>query len=369
MPSLVGALARIRSTNAWSRLASAFPAVLQIAAAITVSFSIAHYLLGHQFPALSCTVALSSLTLNRDARPRRVAETAFAMVMGITLSATIVTLLGRGPGQIALIIVLVLTLGTLLSKNPAFAISAGTQSMLVAVLQDPAGGPYMRAIDGSIGGLVALASVALLPRAPFHRALQAGKKVVRELADATHLLAAALTTGDPDRARQGLTRLRALSGPLASWNTSLESARAVAAFSPLSRSTRAAWLQRSILQRGVEAATHDLRALGRRVTVITRTGRPQPRAGAVVQRVATAVDLLATQYPHHDIATVRSHLDAAIIALSDASEHQSVDAGLIAMSRLVVVDCLTGIGVSDTDAHAALPTAPIVPPTQSIPLP
>lgn len=88
-----------------------------------------------------------------------------------------------------------------------------------------------------------------------------------------------------------------------------------------------------------------------------------------MQRVATALDILATQYPDHDITAVRTHLDAAITALTDASAHRSVDAGLLAMSRLVVVDCLTSIGVSDTDATAALPTAPVVPPTQSIPLP
>ncbi|WIB34400.1 FUSC family protein [Curtobacterium sp. MCSS17_005] len=352
-----------------TRLRATGPTILQLALTVTLAFSIAHYGLGHTSPALACTVALSSLSLNRDARPRRVAETAIAMVLGITLSATVVTTLGRGPAQVAGTIIVVLTVATLLSRNPAFALSAGTQSMLVAVLPDPVGGPYMRAVDGAVGGLCALFITAVLPSAPMRRALLAGDSVIKEVADCTHLIARALADGDPGPARTALERLRANGARIEAWGVTLESARAVAAFSPLSRRGRNAWVMRVAIHRGLARATTDLRMVARRAAVLSATGRPQLRTAAVISDIAEGFDLLALGHsdPEQDVSAEPFSLAAQRIGELDG--RPSIDQGMLAMLRQVVVDGLVAIGHSDETARGVLPVAEVPPATTTIDLP
>ncbi|NQX28055.1 FUSC family protein [Microbacteriaceae bacterium VKM Ac-2854] len=343
--------------------------ILQLALTVTASYSIAHFGLGHTAPALACTVALSSLSLNRDARPARVAETAIAMVLGITLSAAVVVVVGRGAAQILVTLLVVLSLATLASKNPAFALSAGTQSMLVAVLPDPEGGPFIRALDGSIGGLVALIATAALPSAPLTRALRVGDELLRAVSEATHLLAQALADGQSDSATLALTRLRALDPRMQGWRTSLESARSVASFSPLSRRDRTAWIERLRIHDGVLSAVAGLRMLARRVAVITRTGRPQPRTALVVSAIAIGIDSLVLEHSGRDRSVAGDEFARARTLLEEVSDDATVDHGIVAMLRPILVDCLTAAGESGASARASLPPVLIPTPTSPVILP
>lgn len=333
---------------------------------MTTSYSIAHFALGHTSPALACTVALSSLSLNRDARPKRVAETATAMVLGITLSVTVLVVLGRGATQIGVTLVLVLVLATQCSRSPAFALSAATQSMLVAVLPDVDGGPYLRVVDGFVGGVVALVTVALLPRAPLTRALRAGELVAHEIATCAHLTAQALETGDASLARDVVERLRKADASIEAWGVTVESARAVAAFSPLSRRNRSQWIVRLQMQRGLERVAEDLRMVARRASVITRTGRPQPRAARVASEIAAGLDALSTAHSRPGVRDGANRFRKAAGLIGEIAGHSAVDQGIVAMMRQVIVDCEIAAGATESDARSALPQAYV--PTTTSPL-
>lgn len=189
-------MARTMLRSRFGRLWERSPTIALLAGTAALAYSIAHFLVGHASPALACTVAISSLSLTRDARPRRVAETATAMVTGITLSAGVVVLFGRGPLHVLGTALVVLGIATLVSRNPAFALSAATQAMLVAVLPDPEGGPFTRAFDGAIGGACALLVTALVPMPALGRALRAGDAVLRETIAGARLVAQALRDAD-----------------------------------------------------------------------------------------------------------------------------------------------------------------------------
>ncbi|RII96041.1 FUSC family protein, partial [Clavibacter nebraskensis] len=116
----------------------------------------AHHVLGHDTPLLATTVTITSLGFVRDARPVRVLETAIGMTVGITLSEVLLLGIGRGAWQLFVIILATLLVARLLSSNAAFAVAAGVQAVLVALLPAPPGGVFVRSVDGLVGGAVAL---------------------------------------------------------------------------------------------------------------------------------------------------------------------------------------------------------------------
>lgn len=342
------------------RVQALLPTLIQLALAVTAAYAAAHYGLGHEAPALACTVALSSLSLSRDARPSRVAQTAFAMVMGITLSATVVVFFGRGAIQILVTLLIVTSAATFLSKNPAFAISAGTQSLLVAVLADPPGGPYARALDGAVGGVVALLVTAALPYAPLRRARWAGRGVLDGLGESNELIRRTLTSGNPEHARQALTHLEQQRPALAAWRVSADAAVAVAGFSPVSRAERMAWRLRQSMCDGTDRLHHDLVMVARRAAAVTEQGGRQPRAAVVVQAISQAIAGL--RYDHD--GAVRGSGDqlsrAVVASLDEAATHSSVDRGLVAMLRPVVVDLLVAAGHTPDQARQVLTPVEVV---------
>lgn len=349
-----------------SRLGAAWPTIVVLTIAVTAAYSIAHYGLGHENPALACTVALSSLTLTRDARPRRVAETATAMVLGISVSATIVTVSSRGPAQLVLTLIVVLSCASFVSAKPAFALSAATQSMLVAVLADPVGGPYMRALDGMIGGAVALASVALLPRAPFIRAMRDGETALRDLASATHELARALDSGDSSVAAAAAARFRAVEAVSALWHQSLGAAAGIATFSPVSRGRRSDWDVRRRLQRGVAGAVPGLLLAARRSTVLLERRRPQPRSAALVRDIATVIEDAVRTHDDPRDELDADRLERLVRRVDALTVDGTVDPGIVAILRPVVVDVLEAGGATPEAARRALPAVAV--PTATTPI-
>lgn len=128
------------------RLWGSAPAALQIAVAATGGWAFAHHVLGHDTPLLATTVTITSLGFVRDARPVRVLETAIGMTVGITLSEVLLLGIGRGAWQLFVIILATLLVARLLSSNAAFAVAAGVQAVLVALLPAPPGGVFVRSV-------------------------------------------------------------------------------------------------------------------------------------------------------------------------------------------------------------------------------
>ena len=348
---------RLNPRPAFVRVRDSGIPILQIVVAATGAYAFAHYVLGHPAPLLAATVTVGSLGLVRDARPRRVLETVLGMLVGILIAELLLLLTGDGWWQLGLALGITLVIARLLSAKAGFAIAAAIQSLIVMII--PATAPFLRLIDGIIGGIAALVVTALIPRNPLRDALREGRALVAALDRVSGLLVQALRRGDRLRAERGLEKARATQPLLDEWTLSLESGRAIARISPFLRRQRAELERQDAIRESSELASRNLRVIARRVVYLCDDGVPRPVAADVLAEVMRGAVLVAESI--HDISrvpdaraalsTVAARLDPAKL-LPDASLG---DQNLIGALRPLVVDLLTATGMPAVDARATVP--------------
>ncbi len=355
--SVVPHLFDLRSSG--ERAIDSLVPALQIAIAATISFAFAHFVLGHALPLIAVTVTISSLGFVRDARPLRVLETAVGMVIGIALSEVMVLLIGQGTWQIAVVLMITLVVARVLSSSNAFAIAAGVQSMLVILLPVPAGGPFVRSIDGIVAGVVALVVTALVPRDPRRFASRDARRLFASLTDALASLVIALEKADEPAAEHALERLRATQPVIDSWAASLDSAAAIARISPFLRRHRPDLLAQLRVLRGMDLATRNLRVIARRIDFLVRDGVPRPVIASIMASLGTSVELLGQSLDDPLLGdTVRVGLVAVAERLRPDTAVKGApvtDSIVILMMRPLLVDLLTAADLPVDKARALLP--------------
>lgn len=341
------------------RVVDSIVPALQIVAAAAGAYSIAHYLLGHAVPLMAVTVTISSLGFTRDARPARVLESAIGIVIGIALSELLLLVIGQGVWQIALVLLVTLLVARLLSPSNAFVVAAGVQSMLVMLLPVPAGGPFVRSIDGIIGGVVALVATALLPRDPRRIARRDAARLFGALNESLGSLVAALERADEPAAEHALERLRSTQPIIDQWQASLDSAVSISRISPfLRRHGPELDAQRRVLT-GMDLATRNLRVISRRIDFLVRDGVPRPALASLFASLATSVRLLGQSLDDPLLAdTVRVGLVAVAERLRPelvASGSPVTESVVVLMLRPLLVDLLTAADLPEEKARAILP--------------
>ncbi|MFM1950738.1 MAG: hypothetical protein RL418_425 [Actinomycetota bacterium] len=332
---------------------------MQLMLAAFVSYLIARYGLGHPVPLLAVTVALSSLGFSRDTRPQRVLSTAIAMVTGVAISEALLIWFGAGAWQLSLAIGVALLLARFISKNPAFAITAAIQAVLVQMLTVPAGGVYARAIDGLIGGLVALAFTALLPRNPVSLARKDAAAIFEMIKKTLADLRQVALTQDPEVADQVLSRIRTSQPLIDNWEESLESAQSIVRVSPFYR-----WAQKEIehqrlLFSGLDLATRNLRVITRRVDFLLQDGKALENIAPLFAKVLIAVDLLEQSLDDFSLrAKAKKYLEKLIVTLDPnrfESELSLAEVVLLMQIRPMVVDLAVASGMEPAKARRLLP--------------
>lgn len=333
--------------------------ISQVVLAAMLSYSIAHYFLNHAVPLLAVTVAISSLGFSRDTKPKQVLSTAIAMLSGIVLSESLLQLFGSGVLQLGLAIALALLVARLFTSNPAFTITVTIQAVLVQLLQTPVTGVYSRAIDGLIGGLVALIFVALLPRNPIKLSRNDSKALFAVFKSTLGAVAAVLRAPDVEVADHALEDIRKTQPLLDNWISSLESAKAISRISPFYR-----WAEKEIGQQmqvatGMDYATRNLRVLTRRVDYLVRDEKPRPQLADLVGKIIIATELLeqtsddfsVTQKARKYLQKIPASLDPKVF---DPPLTTSESAVLLQI-RPLYVDLAIAAGVEPARARVLLP--------------
>ncbi|WP_235038149.1 FUSC family protein [Microbacterium sp. 18062] len=351
--------ARVRGTAyaAIHRLRESVPAIVQIVVAASAAYAFAHFVLGHAAPLLAATVTVSSLGLVRDARPRRVLETVIGMLVGIVIAELIYLVAGAEWWQLAIALAATLAVGRLISAQPGFAISAGIQSIIVMVIAT--GAPFIRLLDGVIGGIAALLVTVLIPRNATRGEIRDGRALFAAFEDAARAVVQALHRGDRMRAERGLEKARALQPAVENWRASVETGIAVARISPLLHRQRFELQRHRRILQSMDFATRNLRVIARRVVYLTddRTAHPAladalgelVRAGALVGD--TLDDLALEPAAREALLALASRLDPQTL-LADATFGEQ---NLVAALRPLAVDFLTATGMTAADARAAIP--------------
>ncbi|WP_165065904.1 FUSC family protein [Marisediminicola senii] len=332
---------------------------LQIVVAATAAYAIARYLLGHEIPLIAVTVTISSLGFVRDARPVRVLESAIGIVIGIVLSELLLVIVGQGLWQIGVVLFITLVVARFLSASNAFAVAAGVQSMLVMVLPAPDGGPFLRSVDGLIGGTLALIVTAVIPRDPRRLVRRDAKRLFEAFINALDSVQVALDTADEPAADRALEKLRATQPTIDAWESALDSATAIARISPFHRRRVPELEGHARVLRGMDLATRNLRVISRRIDFLVRDGRHRPELGSLVGRLATSVRLLGDSLDDPLLGdTVRVGLVSIAERLTPESvEHDDavIDSAVILMFRPLLVDLMTAAGMSEERARQTLP--------------
>lgn len=344
---------------ATSRLSDGLPAILQIVLAVVASYALLHHVLGHEIPLLAITTTITALGLSRDARPRRVVETAGGILIGIVLTELWLMLIGKGTWQIAVVLLSVLALLRFLTASSAFVLAAGTQSMIVLLLPDPEGGPFVRSFDAAVGGLVALLVTVLLPRDPRRLARHDAERLFTCFTGALGATVEALRRAEQAPADRALEQLRASQPLIDGWTASLDSAVAIARLSPFHRRRRPELAEQQRMLHRMDLATRNLRVVVRRVDFMVADGRRRPELAGLLADLATAVEALGDSVPRPQLVNaarygllgVAGRLDPRRV-LPDAALGEAM---LVVMLRPLLVDLLAATGMPDAEARAALP--------------
>ncbi|MFM5903898.1 MAG: FUSC family protein [Microbacteriaceae bacterium] len=345
--------------ESWQRTFESLAPIAQIVLGATIGYAVAHFGLGHAYPLLAVTVTITALGFSRDARPRRVLETATGMVVGIALSEVLLQVFSQGIWQIAATLAICLISARFISGSATFALTVGLQAMLVQILPAPDGGVFVRSIDGLIGGLTALAVTALIPRDPRGLARTDAHKLFDVFLEALEALKLALRDVDLEVADDTLRRVRRTQPLVDNWRLSLDSAISIAKISPFLRKYRDELRGQVRLMRGMDLATRNLRVVVRRVDFLIRDRQPRPYLADLMEQIADATRVLEKGLEEPELLDDAQEMLVAIIGQLDPKKHGIADqvreASVLLLLRPLLVDLLCASGMSEEDARAELP--------------
>lgn len=357
--------AKVKNSLHWSlkestrRVIESLAPAVQITVGALLAYSLAHYGLGHQTPLLAITVCITSLGFSRDARPKRILQTAIGMVVGVAISDLALSVLGSGVWQLGLVLMVVLLAARFISGSSAFALTAGIQAMLVQLLPVPPGGVFIRTTDGLVGGLLAIIVTALIPRDPRGLARTDANKLFNFFIESLDSLRLALRDVNTDVADDALRKVRRSQPLIDNWRMSLDSAVAISRISPFLNKYRDELKGQVRLMRGMDLATRNLRVIVRRVDFLLKDGAPRAYLADLCDQLHSAVSLMreglndpeALDNAEQELLEIIRQLDPKRFGIAD----QIREASVLLLLRPLVVDLLCASGMSEDDARAELP--------------
>ena len=158
------------------RLRTRWVFLVQIGVAVFVAWLVASEVLGHATPFFAPVTAILCLGLTYGQRLRRIIEVTVGVAIGVLVGDLIVTVLGAGPWQMAIVVVLAMAIAIVVSSGQLLVIQAGVQSVFMVALVVSQSAAVSRWLDALVGGLVALVIGAI---APTSRSVDAMSRTVR----------------------------------------------------------------------------------------------------------------------------------------------------------------------------------------------
>ncbi|HEY0453200.1 FUSC family protein [Actinophytocola sp.] len=332
--------------------------ILQCAVAAALAWLVATAVFQHPRPFFAPVAVVICIGVGLgQQRLRRVVELVAGVSVGIGVGDLLVSRIGTGPWQIALVLGLAMAAAVLLDGGPLVTLQAGSSAVLVATLLPPGGtGGIDRMLDALIGGILGLAAIAVLPGNPPEIARKHARQMIAELTTALTSAADALETRDRDLAARALRRIRTQQ-PIDDYRNALRTAREIIAISPLHRR------QRHLLRSYVDAAEpldhalRNCRVLLRRVRSALTDDEPvPPTLPEGLRALAAATQLLADELGDDPTATREALREAASTVDTDSLAHSGFSAQVVAAQlRSVAVDLLQATGLRHDEARAILP--------------
>ena len=139
--------------------------LVQTALAAALSWSVAVHLFGHHAPLFAPVAAIISIDMTLGQRLRRAIELIVGAGVGVGVGTVLISEIGTGPWQIAVVVALATSLAVLLDGRAAINVQAAVSAILVATMYVPGDTSGIdRLFDGLIGAVIGLVIVALFAR-------------------------------------------------------------------------------------------------------------------------------------------------------------------------------------------------------------
>ena len=139
--------------------------LVQTALASGLSWFVAAHVLGHSAPLFAPVAAIVSIDMTVGQRLRRAIELVVGASVGVGVGALLVSEVGAGPWQIAVVVALAPSVAVLLNGRAVINVQAAVSAILVATLHTPGDtGGLDRLFDGLVGAAIGLGIVAVFAR-------------------------------------------------------------------------------------------------------------------------------------------------------------------------------------------------------------
>jgi uncharacterized membrane protein YgaE (UPF0421/DUF939 family) len=337
----------------------------QCAVAAGVAWYLARDVVGHPKPFFAPIVAVVCLGTSYGQRLRRVVDVTLGVAVGVFLADLLLHVIGTGPWQVTVFVVLAMSLTMLLNAGTLFVTQAAVQGIVVVTFAAPPGYGFTRWLDALIGGGVALVAAAVAPAGPLRRPREQASVVVRRIGELLREGARSAADGDVERSLQVLADARSTDRLIRELQAAADEGLSVIASSPFRRRHTGNVRQIADVVEPLDRAMRNTRVLVRRAALAAYHHQPLPEPYVLLCRdLADAVDVLAD-----DLAAggggdpdvpVESRAREALVRVGTGTAEVERVAELsadvvLAQIRSIVVDLLQITGMDVLEATDALP--------------
>ena len=276
-------------TRPLGRLREAGWRILQTTVAAVAAWYVALLVLPEELPFFAPIAAIIVLSGSYGQRGHRTAQVIVGVGFGIAIAELLLSTIGAGLPQLALLLVLAMGAAVLLGGDPLLINQAAISALLLTVLEPPdASFSPDRLLEALLGGGIALVVNSLLfPPNPVRLADRPLKELVLALADALDRIAGAMASGEHDSAEAALRSARRVDDCVDALDMALEVGRETARFAPPRHGALGSLDLYEREARQLDFAVRNTRVLGRDVLRFVR------RAEAGDAELAEAISGLA----------------------------------------------------------------------------
>jgi uncharacterized membrane protein YgaE (UPF0421/DUF939 family) len=288
-----------RSGQNLRRLRAMLWPILETAGAAVGAWYLAKLLLSERETAFAPIAAVICLGAAIGQQRERALELIGGVVLGVLIADLLVRLLGTGPPQVGLMVVLAMSAAVLVGGGPLLMTEAGVSAIIIGSTAPSTLGLFpVRPIEALVGGAVAFGVHSLVfPPDPLLHVGRAANAVFSGLGRTLEDLSTALDTGDRGQAERTLEAARAIDRDVRALGDALALGHETARSAPLRWSARPALERQQEIGRHLDFAARDTRVLARDTVRYLRSGgAPVPDLADAVGDLAKALWALAATF-------------------------------------------------------------------------
>lgn len=277
--------------------------VLETAGAAVAAWYLARLLLPGRETGFAPIAAVICLGATVGHQRNRALELMGGVVLGVLIADLLVRVIGSGPPQVGLMVVLAMSVAAVVGGGPLLMTEAGVSAIIIGSAAPTTLGLLpVRPIEGLIGGGIAFGVHALLfPPDPLLHVGRAASRVFSDLGRSLEELADALRTADRAQAERALGTTRELDDHVRALGEALRVGRETARSAPRRRTARGEVSRQEDIGRHLDFAVRNTRVLARDTLRYLRSGgAPVPDVAEAVADLGRALWALAATFDDAD---------------------------------------------------------------------